>query len=191
MPFLHAADPRIAPVEDPGAEVSALLARTRNDGSGVPMSIFRTMARHPQLLEGYNVLADFFRAGRELSVRDRELVILRTAWRTGCEYEWTHHVRLGAEAGLSHHEMSSVGRPALAGDWPDRDAVLLRATDEILDEVDLSDATWAELSAGHTDAQIIELVMLVGFYRMVAGFLNATGVRQEERQSDDRQARTA
>jgi alkylhydroperoxidase family enzyme len=191
MPFPHAADPRVVPVEDPGAEVGELLARTRSDGSGVPMAIFRTMARHPRLLAAYNELADFFRAAQELAVRDRELVILRTAWRTGSEYEWTHHVRLGAEAGLSQDEMSSAGRPVLAGDWADRDAVLLRATDEILDEADLSDATWAELSAGHTDAQIIELVMLVGFYRMVAGFLNATGVRQEERQRDDRQARTA
>jgi alkylhydroperoxidase family enzyme len=191
MPFPHAADPRVAPVEDPGPELTALLARTRSDGSGVPMTIFTTMARHPRLLEGYNALADFFRARQELPARDRELVILRTAWRSGSEYEWTQHLLLGARAGLSQEEMALIARPALEGHWPPADAILLRATDEVMDRVDLSDATWAELSELCSEAQIIELVMLAGFYRMVAGFLNATGVRQEERKSDERQARTA
>lgn len=179
MPFPHAADPRVAPVEDADPELNALLARTRCDGSGVPMVIFRTMARHPRLLEGYNVLADFFRARQELSARDRELVILRTAWRSGSEYEWTQHAAIGAQVGLSQEEIKLIAQPGLAGPWPTRDAALLRATDEIMDQVDLSDETWAELSKVHSEAQIIELVMLVGFYRMVAGFLNATGVREK------------
>lgn len=178
MPFPHATDPRVPPVEDPGPELSALLAKTRGDGSSVPMVIFRTMARHPRLLEGYNVLADFFRARQELSARDRELVILRTAWRSGSEYEWSQHLLIGARAGLTSNEMALIAQPGLAGHWPPRDAALLRATDEVMDRVDLSDATWAELSEVHSEAQIIELVMLAGFYRMVAGFLNATGVRE-------------
>lgn len=179
MPFPHAADPRVAPVVDPDPELSALLARTRNDGSGIPMAIFRTMARHPRLLERYNVLADFFRSGLELTDRDRELVVLRTAWRSGSEYEWTQHVRIGGRAGLSPGEIALVARPGTAGHWPPRDAALLAAADEILGQADLSDATWAELSAFLTEAQLLELVMLVGFYRMVAGFLNATGVREK------------
>jgi alkylhydroperoxidase family enzyme len=75
--------------------------------------------------------------------------------------------------------MKLIAQPGLAGPWPPRDAALLRATDEVMDQVDLSDETWAELSEVHSESQIIELVMLAGFYRMVAGFLNATGVREK------------
>lgn len=179
MPFPHAVDPRIFPVENPGPEVSELLAKTRSDGRGAPLAIFRTMARHPGLLKRFNVLGGFFLSRGELAARDRELVVLRTAWRSGSEYEWAQHAVIGTRAGLSDDEISQVTRAGLDGHWPARDAALLRAADEILDQADLSDASWAELAAVLTENQVMELVMLVGFYRMVAGFLNATGVRKE------------
>jgi alkylhydroperoxidase family enzyme len=86
---------------------------------------------------------------------------------------------IGTEAGLTEDEIDRVARPGLAGEWPAADAALLRAADEILDQADIRDATWSELSARNSETQIMELVMLVGFYRMTAGFLNATGVREE------------
>jgi 4-carboxymuconolactone decarboxylase len=179
MPFPHTADPRIFPLEEPGPDVSELLAKTLGDNRGVPLRIFRTMARHPRMLKRFNVLGGFFLTRGDLPARDRELVVLRTAWRSGCEYEWAQHVLIGARAGLSQDEMSQVAQPGLAGSWPARDAALLRAADEIADQADLSEETWAGLSALYSEAQVMELVMLAGFYRMTAGFLNATGVRKE------------
>ena len=88
------------------------------------MAIFRTMARHPRLLEHFNVLAGFFRDREELAARDRELVVLRTAWRSGSEYEWAQHVLIGARAGLTQDEIALIARPGLAGHWPPRDAAL-------------------------------------------------------------------
>lgn len=179
MPFPHATAPRIVPVDDPGPEVSELLAKTLGDDRGVPLAIFRTMARHPRMLKRFNVLGGFFLTRGDLPARDRELAVLRTAWRSGSEYEWAQHVLIGARAGLSEDEISRVARPGLPGHWPARDAALLRAADEIADKADICDATWAELSTLYSETQLMELVMLVGFYRMTAGFLNATGVRRE------------
>jgi alkylhydroperoxidase family enzyme len=179
MPFPHTADPRISPLEEPGPDVSELLAKTLGDSRGVPLRIFRTMARHPRMLKRFNVLGGFFLTRGDLPARDRELVVLRTAWRSGCEYEWAQHVLIGARAGLSEDEMSRVAQPGLAGPWPARDAALLQAADEIADQADISEETWAELCAVYSQAQVMELVMLAGFYRMTAGFLNATGVRKE------------
>jgi alkylhydroperoxidase family enzyme len=179
MPFPHVTAPRIVPVDDPGPEVSELLAKTLGDDRGVPLAIFRTMARHPRMLKRFNVLGGFFLTRGDLPARDRELAVLRTAWRSGSEYEWAQHVLIGARAGLSEDEISRVTRPELPAHWPARDAALLRAADEIADKADICDATWAELSAGYSETQLMELVMLVGFYRMTAGFLNATGVRKE------------
>jgi alkylhydroperoxidase family enzyme len=131
------------------------------------------------MLKRFNVLGGFFLTRGDLPARDRELVVLRTAWRSGCEYEWAQHVLIGARAGLSEDEMSRVAQPGLAGPWPARDAALLQAADEIADQADISEETWAELCAVYSQAQVMELVMLAGFYRMTAGFLNATGVRKE------------
>ncbi|WP_433502318.1 carboxymuconolactone decarboxylase family protein [Pseudonocardia halophobica] len=177
MPFSHAADPRVAPVEDPEPEVTEMLAKTLGDDRGVPLAIFRTMARHPRMMKRFNVLGGFFLTRGDLPARERELVVLRVAWRSGCEYEWAQHVLIGRRAGLTDAEIARVAEPA--AEWPAADAALLRAADEVLDHIDLSDETWAELAGRFTETQLVELVVLVGFYRMAAGFLNATGVQKE------------
>ncbi|GAA4543460.1 carboxymuconolactone decarboxylase family protein [Pseudonocardia xishanensis] len=177
MPLPHSSDPRVAPVEDPEPEVADLLAKTMSDDDGVPLSIFRTMARHPRMMKRFNVLGGFFLTRGDLPARERELCILRTAYRSGSEYEWAQHVLIGRDAGLTDDEIERV---ALGGDWPEADAALLRLTDEVLDHTDVSDTTWWELAEHYTDAQLCELVLLVGFYRMTAGFLNAAGVVKED-----------
>jgi AhpD family alkylhydroperoxidase len=177
MPFPHASDPRVAPVEDPEPEVADLLAKTLGDDRGVPLAIFRTMARHPRMMKRFNVLGGFFLTRGDLPARERELVVLRVARRSGCEYEWAQHVLIGRRAGLTDAEIARVAEPD--AEWPAADAALLRAADEVLDHTDLSDATWAELAGRFTETQLVELVVLVGFYRMAAGFLNATGVQKE------------
>lgn len=176
MPFPHTADPRVAPVDDPEPEVAEMLARTMSDERGVPLAIFRTMARHPRLMKRFNVLGGFFLTRGELPARERELVVLRTAWRSDCLYEWAQHVLIGGRSGLSDEEIARITRPEQAGAWSARDRTLLRATDEVIDHVDVSDATWVELGEDWTEVQRVELVLLVGFYRMTAAFLNATGV---------------
>ena len=176
MPFAHAADPRVTPVADPDPEVAEMLAKTMGDDRGVPLAIFRTMARHPRLMKRFNVLGGFFLTRGELPAREREIAVLRTAWRSGCVYEWAQHVLIGGRSGLTDSEIARITRPDEDDAWSPRDRALLRATDEVLAHVDVSDETWAALGDDWTDEQRVELVMLVGFYRMTAGFLNATGV---------------
>ncbi|GAA4910987.1 alkylhydroperoxidase family enzyme [Actinomycetospora succinea] len=180
MPYPHADDPRVRPVEDPEPEVAEMLAKTMGDGRGQPLAIFRTMARHPRLMKRFNVLGGFFLTRGELPARERELVVLHTARRSGCLYEWAQHVIIGGRSGLTDDEIARVATPDRRGEWSPQDEVLLRAADEVLAEADLTDTTWAELGARWTDEQRIELVMLVGFYRMTAGFLNATGVEKDD-----------
>lgn len=178
MPFPHKSDPRVTPEADPAPEVAEMLSKTMSDADGVPLSIFRTMARHPRMMKRFNVLGGFFLTRGELPARDRELCILRTAWRCDCEYEWAQHVLVGRQAGLTDEEIARVTRPA-DGDWSAADALLLEATDEVLDSVDVSDRTWGDLAGHFSEVQLIELVTLIGFYRMTAGFLNTTGVQKE------------
>jgi alkylhydroperoxidase family enzyme len=112
-----------------------------------------------------------------LPAREREIVILRTGWRTRCEYEFGQHVLIGRRAGLSDDE---IGRVTVddAG-WPPGDALLIRLADEIHDTRDVSDELWEGLSARWDDAALLELVALAGFYGMVAGLLNAARVRRD------------
>lgn len=169
---------RLAPLTEWDEEVGQTLAQTLGDPSGEPLAIFRTLARHPRLLKRFNVMGGMFLAKGELPARERELVILRTAWRTNAEYEWAQHAVIGARVGLTEEEIGRVGD---SGDpsWSLDDRQLMTFTDELLATCDVGEDRWASQRARWSDAQLTELVMLIGFYRMVAGYLNTVGVQRE------------
>ena len=138
-------------------------------------NLFLTLARHPVLLRDWLPLGSRLLLGGTLPPRDRELVILRTAWLCGCEYEWGHHVRIGGRAGLSVDEIADVRDPAAAR-WSGHDAAVLRATGELVRDHTVSQATWDALAETYDDAALIEFTMLAGHYVMLAGLLNAARV---------------
>jgi len=57
--------------------------------------------------------------------------------------------------------------------WPEPEALLLRVVDELYDAEGLSDQTWSEASARFEDAQLLDLVVLAGWYRAIC-LLNKT-----------------
>jgi 4-carboxymuconolactone decarboxylase len=168
--------PRIPPVTDPTPEVAEILGKTAIS-DGPPLNIFATLAHHPRLLKRFNVLGGLFLGRGVLPAREREIVILRTGWRTGCEYEFGQHVALGRRAGLTDEEIRRLADAGAA--WPAEDAALVRLADELHETRDVSDGLWAELRARWDEAELLELVMLAGFYGMVSGFLNAARVQRE------------
>lgn len=170
--------PRIAPVTDPDEEQTALLSKTLLTEDGTPLNLFATLAHHPRLLKRFNALGGFFLVHGSVPPRERELVILRVAARTGSDYEFAQHVVIGATAGLSGQEMARTRQPLQ--EWDDEDRALLEFVDEVLDSEGAQVPSWDRLAARFPEPVMIELALLVGFYRMLAGFLNAVGVEVEE-----------
>ena len=167
-------EPRIAPLTDASPEVEEILDKTRVR-PGPALNIFATMAHHPRLLKRFNVLGGLFLGRGLLPARARELVILRTAWRTGSKYEFGQHTLIGRQAGLTDEEIERTTKDR--AEWPQGDAQLIRLADEAHDHRDVSDELWTELQSSWNAAELIELVALAGFYGMVATFLNATRVQ--------------
>jgi AhpD family alkylhydroperoxidase len=113
-----------------------------------------------------------------LPERDRELAVLRTAAAVRSEYELAQHAAIGREAGLTDAEIDAAADPGAAHDWSAPDAAVLRFVDQLLEEGAVDDERWEALAA-YSVAQRIELVFLVGFYRMLGGFLRSAGVELE------------
>jgi S-formylglutathione hydrolase FrmB/alkylhydroperoxidase family enzyme len=147
---------------------------------GPPPRIFTTLARHRRLFRAWLRFAGRLMPRGTLPRRDTELVILRVAHNCGCEYEWRHHVRIGARAGLSKGEIKRVREGPDAAAWATGDAALLRAVDELHRDRVISDATWRDLAALLSDTQLIELCMLAGHYEMLAMTLLSIGVEPDE-----------
>jgi AhpD family alkylhydroperoxidase len=146
---------------------------------GGPPNIFTTLARHRGLFRKWLRFAGALMPGGTLPREDSELLILRVAHNTGCEYEWRHHERIGQSAGLTAEEVQRVREGPDADGWTPRRRLLLRAADELHADRTISDALWAQLCESLSDVDLIELCMLVGHYEMLAMTLNALRVEPD------------
>jgi alkylhydroperoxidase family enzyme len=154
-----------------------LSAMRREDGSD--LNIFATLAHHPKLLNRWAAFGGSLLFGGTLPGRDRELLILRTAWLCRAEYEWGQHVLLGRHAGITDDEIDRIPDEAISEEWSDHDQALLRAADELHADSVISDATWKRLAETYDYKQLIEVCMIVGQYHLVAFTLNSLGVELE------------
>jgi alkylhydroperoxidase family enzyme len=144
------------------------------------LNIFATLARHPELFKAWLPFGGYLLTSGTLSGRERELLILRTALNCASPYEWGQHVRISLAGGIDRETIDRVVAGPDADGWPDAEAVLLRAADELHGESKIADGTWAALAESYDERQLIEIVMLVGQYHMVAYALNSLGVEQDE-----------
>jgi 4-carboxymuconolactone decarboxylase len=173
--------PRVAPVppDERSEAVNDVLAAMPTEDGGDVLNIFATIAHHPRLLRRWSAFGGVLLFRGELPARERELLILRTAWNCRAHYEWDHHVAIGRSAGLSDDEIARVAEGPDADGWTAAEAALLRAADELHDHDRIDDATWATLAADHSTAQMVEVCMVVGQYHLVAFTLNSLGVQLE------------
>jgi AhpD family alkylhydroperoxidase len=147
---------------------------------GRPPNVFTTLARHHGLFRRWLWFAGALMPGGKLPRAETELVILRVAHNTDCEYEWGHHERLGKRAGLGAEEIERVRSGPEAEGWSERQALFLRAADELHAGGRIGDALWAQLARQLDEVRLIELCMLIGHYEMLAMTLNSLGVEPEQ-----------
>jgi AhpD family alkylhydroperoxidase len=144
-----------------------------------PPNLFLTLGRHPRLFRGWLRFASKLMPGGKLPRRESELVILRVATLTGCDYEREHHVRLGKRAGLSKDEIERVAEGPEAGGWSDRDLMLLETVDALHTARDLDDEQWRRLRSHLNERDTIELLMLAGHYEMLATTINTLRIETD------------
>ena len=174
--------PRIAPVTAPYDDVAGPLLAQMMPAGIEPIALFRTFVRNPAMaaaMRGWGA----YELGRELSIplRDREIIIDRTTARCGCEYEWGVHVAFFAEkAGLDADQVRSLTHGS-ADDpcWTPAERALIAAVDELHDRSTVTDARWQALAAHHAPDELLDIVVLAGWYHAISYVANAAAVELE------------
>ena len=170
---------RIAPRESPySPAVQEALDRIMPPGVP-PLALFRTLAVNERVF--LRVMAGGLLDRGSIGLREREIVIDRTCARCGSEYEWGVHVAFFAErVGLTAAQVAATCAPEPeAGAFPERERLLLRLVDALHDRTGVDDALWAALRAHWTDAQLVELIALAGFYHLISFVTNALRIPPE------------
>jgi alkylhydroperoxidase family enzyme len=176
-----ASGPRIAPLPpDQWDERLTKLLSASPGGLDEPMHIFTTLAKNPELFRRWLGFGGALLAGT-LPGRLRELLILRTAYRFDGAYEWAQHIEIGARAGLSPAEMTAVGSNLDDHQWDPVERAALAAVDETASDGAVGDATWATLAGAFSEAELLELLMVIAHYLMLTTVLRSLRVELEPR----------
>jgi alkylhydroperoxidase family enzyme len=149
-----------------------------------PIGLFRMFGRNPAMTAAMQPWGRHL-LGRTLSVdlRAREVVIDRTCARCGCEYEWGVHVAFFASrAGLTQAQVASLttGGPDDPCWESARDRLLVRLVDELHEGSDVGRELWSALRAEFDEDQLMELLLLCGWYHAISFVARGARVPLEE-----------
>jgi len=163
------------------AHRETLGARARGDDT---LDVFQTCLRNLELCRNWMAFTNYILSDRSsITPRDRELLILRTAYLCRSDYEWAQHAALGLRIGLTNEELARITRGPDAAGWTPADATLLRAADELHRDQHVSDTTWTRLRERYDDRQMMDIIFTVGQYTIVSMYLNSAGVQLEKGQT--------
>ncbi|WP_158970284.1 carboxymuconolactone decarboxylase family protein [Chachezhania sediminis] len=150
-----------------------------------PGNLRLSMAHHPALAGRFQALAHEVLFGAEVALRAKEIAIMRTTARAGAEYPWGMHVAIYGDRCALDRDMCM--ELATAEDWQaltdlrwtDEDRLMVRMADELHEDADVADATWALMNERWPVSQVIELVFACGVYRLASYYTKTTAVPLE------------
>jgi alkylhydroperoxidase family enzyme len=139
------------------------------------------MAYYPELTHAFHVFNGHVLFGTSLTIRQRELMVLRISAVRGALYEWTQHKWMARnEAGMTDEEIERVAEGPDARGWGEEDRTLLRAVDELIAHARIGDETWSRLRAVLGEQQVMDLVFTVGAYDTLAMAFKTFGIQLDE-----------
>jgi len=173
-----AAEPRLQPASTGALTDEQRVLAAGHGGAFGTGADFRTLLTHPELVKGVMPFANYIVAESTLTPRHRELLILRTAWRTNSDYLWAKHQTRALAAGLSKQELSAIAeRPAIQ--WNEFEGALLRAADELHWDSVISHQTWAVLAKRYGVHELMDAAFTVAEMTMIGEVVNSVRVDLE------------
>ena len=160
--------------DDLAPENKDLLARDIN--------LFRALAHAPEAARSFLGLAQHIRFKSRLEPRLRELAILQVGYMSSSAYEYSHHVKIGREFGVTESDLE--GLIAESQSKPSKlepvARAVLQAAREMTAGPSISQASFARLGHFFGNAQLVELVMIIGFYIGVVRMLASLEIDVED-----------
>lgn len=161
------------PLIDPEATSGDI--RASFDRMPVKLNIFRMMAHAEANMIPAMRLGNSILHKQKLSAINRELLILQAAQLEGGAYEWRQHVPIALGVGVTQSQIDAVER----GDYADAslnaaEQALLNFGREVVEKVRVQEAAFAGMRKHFGDQEIVESIVALGFYMMMARLTEAT-----------------
>ncbi len=146
---------------------------------GKPVNLYKALANHPAFVGAWTEFAQSMRADTKTPRALRELMILRSGQVQQSEYEWAQHLRMARKAGVREAQIDALAQWRTSEEFDARERAALGIA-EAVTAGKVDDATWAEGVAQFSNEEMVELVLVAGFYSMVGRVLDALRVELDD-----------
>jgi alkylhydroperoxidase family enzyme len=162
-------------LEKASAEVREMLGRLP-----APANIFNMMAHAETCVKPMMKLGGTLLGKLKLDPRLRELCLLHAVKLEGGEYEWVQHVPIARDLGCSDAQIAALekGNDGAAC-FDAREKAALRFTREVVVDVRASDTALSDARKHLSEREIVELILVAGFYTTLARLTETLGVETE------------
>jgi alkylhydroperoxidase family enzyme len=146
-----------------------------------PINLTRLLVNSPGMARAFHGIGNYIRHKSTLDPRLRELAILQVGWMEKSEYEFTHHVKIGKEFGVTDDDIKGLfleteGKPSALDPLT---RAVLRGAREMVRDIGMSDATFAEIRQHLGNEHITDLVLTIAFYCAVVRVLATMKIDNE------------
>lgn len=148
-------------------------------GDNAPVEVFGMLLKSRKIAELFIPYWGKTKHLLDLTIREQELIILRSACYYGCDYVWGHHIPQAKEVGVSDDEIASLPYPPQEQPWSEKEKVMLLAVDSIISSANLSESLWEKLSQHWSTKQILDMITVVSQYVIFNSVNNIFGTRLE------------
>lgn len=161
------------------------LAETDRDLLKRPITLYRALVNSPGMARAFSGLGQHIRYRSPLDPRLRELAIIQVGYLTRSPYEYSHHCKLGLEQfGVTEDDIRAISRETDQGEgqggFPELETAVLRAAREMVDDLAVSDPTFAVLERHLDRERLVDLIVTIGFYCGVVRVLASLAIDVED-----------
>ena len=167
---------RIALIENENAppEVKEIYEKALR---GKPGNAQKALAHRPEMLK--NFLPFYASVGRSLDRKLYELIYLRVSFINGCHYCQQHHVASSKRVGLAAEDWKAL-RDGNYARFTEKERTALAYADKLTRAPqDITDADFEKLKKDFSDAEIVDVHLLVGLANLTNRFTDPLGLEVE------------
>jgi alkylhydroperoxidase family enzyme len=144
-------------------------------------NLHKLLVNSPDMARAFNGVGGYIRFKSKLDLRLRELAILQVGWLEQSEYEFTHHVKIGREFGVTDDDIAGMmaeteGKNSKLEPLA---RTILKGAREMVRELAMSEATFAEIKRHLSDEEMVDLVLTIAFYCAVVRVLATMKIDNE------------
>lgn len=163
----------------PNAAFDPALQKRLEDLWGQPVNLYKALANHPAFVGAWTEFAQSMRVDTKTPRGLRELMILRSGQVQKSEYEWAQHLRMARKAGVREAQIEQLADWRTSAEFTEQERAALGLLEGVTaGKVD--DATWQKAAGLYSREEMVELVLVAGFYSMVARVLDALRVELDD-----------